>query len=150
KEENVLMKKLKKLISTFALPIGAFVLLFLIWQFGVELIGVPAFLFPRPTDIIASAIENYASLCNAVIRTISASMLGFLMSVVVCIAGSILLASSNLVQRSLYPYAVLLQTVLIVVIAPIIVIWFGSGLNAIVIIAFIIGFFPMLSNTLVG
>lgn len=150
KEENAIIKKLKFALSTYGLPIGAFVLLFLIWQFGVQLIGVPAFLFPRPTDIIASAIENYASLWNSVIRTISAAMLGFLMSVVVGVAGAILLASSNLVQRSLYPYAVLLQTVPIVAIAPIIVIWFGSGLNAIVIIAFIIGFFPMLSNTLVG
>jgi NitT/TauT family transport system permease protein len=61
-----------------------------------------------------------------------------------------LLASSRILEVSLYPYAVILQTIPVVAIAPIIVIWFGSGFNSIVIISFLIGFFPVVSNTLMG
>jgi NitT/TauT family transport system permease protein len=54
------------------------------------------------------------------------------------------------VEKSVYPYAIILQTIPNVAIAPIIVIWFGAGQNAIVTIAFLISFFPILSNTLIG
>ncbi|HLQ73547.1 MAG TPA: ABC transporter permease [Bacillota bacterium] len=144
------MKKSFKGLQSIGLPVVALLLFFAVWQVGVQMLGIQPFILPKPTDIIASAVENYANLWNSVIRTITSAVIGFLLSVVVGITGAVILSSSRVVQDSLYPYAVLLQTVPIVAIAPIIVIWFGSGMNAIVIIAFIIGFFPMLSNTLVG
>ncbi|UUZ94941.1 ABC transporter permease subunit [Paenibacillus sp. P25] len=84
------------------------------------------------------------------ITTISEAVLGFLLSILLGVSGAVLLASSKLIEKSVYPYAIILQTIPIVAVAPIIVIWFGAGMNAIVIIAFLIGFFPMLSNTLIG
>jgi NitT/TauT family transport system permease protein len=57
---------------------------------------------------------------------------------------------SKTVEKSFYPYTIILQTLPIVAVAPIIVIWFGAGINAIVIISFLISFFPILSNTLTG
>lgn len=142
--------KRKVFLELYLLPIGAFVLFVLIWQLGAKIAGIPHYILPKPSDILTASIDNYSNLFQSVIRTISAALLGFLMSVIVGVVGAIIMGSSNIIQKSFYPYAILLQTVPIVAIAPIIVIWFGSGINAIVVIAFIIGFFPMLSNTLIG
>ncbi|WP_445491779.1 ABC transporter permease [Niallia sp. 03133] len=143
-------KNSRKILNIWTPPVLVFILFMFIWQYGTVWFQIPPYLLPKPTDILTAAIENGENLRNAVFRTISESIIGFLLSVIGGIVGAILMASSKILERSLYPYAILLQTIPIVAIAPIIVIWFGSGANAIVIIAFTIGFFPMLSNTLVG
>ncbi|WP_353737811.1 ABC transporter permease [Kyrpidia sp.] len=131
-------------------PIAVFFGFVLIWQFGLQILNVPVFLIPKPTDIFQAAVENLGNLTQSALQTVTESLVGFVMSFVGGVLGAVLMASSKILERSLYPYAIILQTIPIVAIAPIIVIWFGAGLNAIVIIAFIIGFFPMISNTLIG
>lgn len=143
-------KKWTKVFSVWLPPLIVFVLFMLLWQYGTVLFQIPPYLLPKPTDILEASLENWENLRNAVTKTITASIVGFIFSVIGGVIAAILMASSKMLERSLYPYAILLQTIPIVAIAPIIVIWFGSGTNAIVIIAFTIGFFPMLSNTLVG
>ncbi|MDT2046973.1 ABC transporter permease [Priestia flexa] len=138
------------ILNTYLPPVIVFMLFMLFWQFGTQLLQIPPYLLPKPMDIVEAAVMNWSNLSSAVIRTITESMLGFMFSVIGGVIGALLMSSSKLLERSLYPYAILLQTIPIVAIAPIIVIWFGSGMNAIVIIAFTIGFFPMLSNTLIG
>ncbi|MFC5704433.1 ABC transporter permease [Cohnella faecalis] len=139
-----------RLLRSLFPPLAAFVVFAAIWQFGLVLLGTPAYLLPKPTDIAAAAAENADNLLSSVWTTAYESLLGFLLSIVIGVAFAILLATSRLIEKSIYPYAIILQTIPIVAIAPIIVIWFGAGLNAVVIIAFLIGFFPMLSNTLIG
>ncbi|MFS3927522.1 ABC transporter permease [Priestia flexa] len=138
------------ILNTYLPPVIVFMLFMLFWQFGTQLLQIPPYLLPKPMDIVEAAVMNWSNLSSAVIRTITESMLGFMFSVIGGVIGALLMSSSKFLERSLYPYAILLQTIPIVAIAPIIVIWFGSGMNAIVIIAFTIGFFPMLSNTLIG
>ncbi|UUZ78947.1 ABC transporter permease [Paenibacillus sp. P26] len=131
-------------------PVIAFIVFVGGWEIIVKLMGVPPYILPKPSDIIAAAAENAHGLWVSVITTISEAVLGFLLSILLGVSGAVLLASSKLIEKSVYPYAIILQTIPIVAVAPIIVIWFGAGMNAIVIIAFLIGFFPMLSNTLIG
>ncbi|MGN8646106.1 ABC transporter permease [Gracilibacillus sp. HCP3S3_G5_1] len=131
-------------------PIIAFVIFILVWQFGTLLLQIPPYILPKPTDVLTATVENWGRLWDSASTTILESVIGFFFSVVIGVSAAIIMASSKILERSLYPYAILLQTIPIVAIAPIIVIWFGSGMNAIVIIAFTIGFFPMLSNTLIG
>ncbi|WP_442955801.1 ABC transporter permease [Paenibacillus sp. y28] len=120
------------------------------WELIVRLADIKPYILPKPSDIVQAAGENWSNLLTSVSTTILEAVVGFLMSVVLGIAVAVLLALSKLVERSVYPYAIILQTIPVVAIAPIIVIWFGAGLNAIVIISFIISFFPILSNTLIG
>lgn len=87
---------------------------------------------------------------TSVMTTVYESVFGFLLSIIIGVSGAVLLASSKIIEKAVYPYAIVLQTIPVVAIAPIIVIWFGAGVNSIVIIAFLIGFFPMISNTLIG
>lgn len=145
--ENRLFTQLKK---SFLPPLIVFILFFTLWQLLLTIFNVPTYMFPKPSDIVISALENWGKLLPSFYTTALESIIGFLFSVVGGVAGAILLASSKVVERSIYPYAVILQTIPIIAVAPIIVIWFGAGLNSIVIIVFLIGFFPMLSNTLIG
>ena len=66
------------------------------------------------------------------------------------VAIAVLLSSSRAVQKALYPYAVFFQTVPIVAIAPLLVIWFGYGLQTVIASSFIVSIFPVIANTLTG
>jgi len=131
-------------------PILALAIFLSLWQFIPALLDIKPFILPKPTDVVAAAVEDWHLLWPATQITIFESVIGFVLSAIVGIGISVLLASSRVLEISLYPYAVILQTIPIVAIAPIIVIWFGSGFNSIVIISFLIGFFPIVSNTLMG
>ncbi|PYZ94754.1 ABC transporter ATP-binding protein [Salipaludibacillus keqinensis] len=144
--QTILFSLLKKV----SLPILVFVVFVGGWELFCRATGIAHYILPAPSDIYLAAVANSENLLGAMFVTISSALMGFIMSVVLGISGAVLLASSKVIEKALYPYVVLLQTIPIIAIAPIIVIWFGAGTNAIVIIAFLIGFFPMLSNTLVG
>jgi len=144
--ESRMMKRFMKVFP----PLIVFILFTGGWEAIVRLIGIPPYILPKPTDIVAASIENWSSLVDSVSTTLMEAVVGFAVSVVLGISIAVLLAFSKMVERSVYPYAIILQTIPIVAIAPIIVIWFGAGMNAIVVIAFLISFFPVLSNTLIG
>lgn len=127
-----------------------FILFLVSWQFGLVLLEIPIYFIPKPTDIILAAVENWRNLTFALLITVVEATLGFVLSIIFGVLGAIILAGSKKVEKNAYPYVVVLQTIPIVAIAPIIVIWFGAGMNAIIIITFLMGFFPMLSNTLTG
>ncbi|WP_168118606.1 ABC transporter permease [Paenibacillus sp. HB172176] len=142
-------KKLKKLSGVWP-PLAAFVVVVGLWELICRQLDVAIYLLPKPSDIVQAAVENGSSLSNALLTTATETVIGFIFSVLIGVGFAIILASSKLVEKSVYPYAIVLQTIPIIAIAPIIVIWFGAGTNAIVFITFLIGFFPMLSNTLIG
>ena len=131
-------------------PAVAFVLFISLWQAIPTILEIKSFILPKPTDVVAAAIKDWDLLWPAMQITIVEAVIGFSLSAVIGIGVSILLASSRIIEISLYPYAVILQTIPVIAIAPIVVIWFGSGFNSIIIISFLIGFFPIVSNTLMG
>ncbi|WP_223192761.1 ABC transporter permease [Paenibacillus sedimenti] len=138
------------LMKHLAPPLVAFIVFIGGWELICYLVDAPVYLVPKPSDIVAAAIENRGALWVSVSTTTLEAVLGFLLSIVLGVSGAILLAMSKWIEKGVYPYAIILQTIPIVAVAPLIVIWFDAGMNAIVIIAFLIGFFPMLSNTLIG
>ena len=131
-------------------PITAFIIFISLWQAIPTILDIKPFILPKPTDVVAAAIKDWDLLWPAMQITIVEAVIGFILSAIIGIGVSILLASSRIIEISLYPYAVILQTIPVIAIAPIVVIWFGSGFNSIVIISFLIGFFPIVSNTLMG
>ncbi|MBP3038553.1 ABC transporter permease [Bacillaceae bacterium Marseille-Q3522] len=128
----------------------ALIIFLSLWQLIPFILGVEHYILPKPTDVLEAAIKDWQLLWPAVQITIIESAAGFFLSAVIGITFSLVLASSKILERSIYPYAIILQTIPVVAVAPIIVIWFGAGFNAIVIISFIVAFFPVISNTLMG
>ena len=143
---QALIGKLKNVIP----PLLVFVIFIGGWELTALMLDIAPYLLPKPSDIVRAAADNWSNLMVSVSTTVMEAVIGFLASVVLGILLAILLAMNKTVEKSVYPYAIILQTIPIVAIAPIIVIWFGAGFSAIVIISFLISFFPILSNTLIG
>jgi NitT/TauT family transport system permease protein len=116
---------------------------------AVRLSWIPAFLVPSPSSVFVSILRDWPELWRATLDTSTASLLGFGMSIAIGSLIAIGLSSSSWVQRAFYPYAVFFQTVPIIAIAPLLVIWFGWD-RTVVASAFIVSIFPVIANTLTG
>lgn len=123
-----------------------------LWEGGIHLFEIQTLLVPPPSAIAKSLFQGIAS-GQLVVHfgvTLFETFAGFLLGSVggLLLGGAI--AQSAKLERLLYPYVIAFQTVPKVAIAPLIVIWFGYGLGAKVVIAATIAFFPVLANTIVG
>jgi NitT/TauT family transport system permease protein len=108
------------------------------------------FLLPSPGEIIAAFGADGASLAHAALNTAEGALLGFSLAIAVSSLFALTLSLSSLVRVSLYPYLMLLQMTPIIIFAPILVLWVGPGLKSVVIITFLICFFPLVVNTTQG
>ena len=116
----------------------------------MRVLAVPAFLLPPPSAIAAAARAEAGLLLGAAAVTARAALIGFTLSVVLGVLAAVVLASSRALERALYPYAVFLQTVPIVAVAPLLVLWLGPGVRAVSVSALIVSVFPVIANTLAG
>ena len=131
-------------------PLIALALLLGVWELATRLLEVRAFILPPPSAIATVALAKRASLLSGVLTTGREALSGFALSAVIGVLSAIGLASSRLVERAFYPYTVFLQTVPIVAIAPLLVVWFGPGFRSVAVAAFIVSVFPVIANTLTG
>ncbi|MBM4423943.1 MAG: ABC transporter permease [Chloroflexi bacterium] len=124
----------------------------LVWQSAIWINGFPAFILPPPARVwqrMIIALSDGTLLRHTAI-TLSESLGGLAVGLAVAAALGYLLARSRTVERLLAPYIVASQSVPVVAIAPLLIIWFGSGLTSKVLICALIVFFPVLINVIVG
>jgi NitT/TauT family transport system permease protein len=110
---------------------------------------IPPYLVPAPSRVLKTLFTD-TDLARATGETALASVIGFLLSATVGLLFAIALSSARAIQRMFYPYAVLFQTVPIIAIAPMLVIWVGYGLPTVVTSAFIVSVFPVIANAING
>lgn len=108
------------------------------------------FLLPSPGQVVDAFKDNADILTRAASNTVKGAALGFGLAIVISFALAIMLSLSSLIRVSLYPYLMILQMTPIIVIAPILVLWIGAGINSVVVITFLISFFPLVVNTTQG
>ncbi len=131
-------------------PVTLFLLLLVIWQIVVIKAGVPPYLVPAPSSVLEAARQHGGELLAATGRTGSAALCGLGLSLIAGTLIGIVFSQSGIVRRSCYPYAILLQTVPSVALAPLVILWFGHGLASVVVVAFIISLFPIITNSTAG
>lgn len=131
-------------------PAGAAVVMIGIWYAAIWLFNIPRYLLPAPHAIVIEAINRWDYLIQGTLLTFSSALAGFILAGVIGITAATILSQSKLLEKSLYPYAIVLQTLPIVAIAPMVVVWMGTGRQTIAVIAFIVAFFPIISNTTLG
>ena len=127
-------------------PLIPFVLATSAAEFAVRTKLVRAYLVPRPSAVFLAITQNAAELSSALLQTSAGAVAGFFLSAILGVAIAVLLSSSRAVQKALYPYAVFFQTVPIVAIAPLLVIWFGYGLQTVIASSFIVSIFPVIAK----
>ncbi|MEI7553396.1 MAG: ABC transporter permease subunit [Verrucomicrobiota bacterium] len=140
----------KRLLNVL-LPAATGALFIVIWYAIRFSIGEEMqFLLPGPGEILAAFRDNGDSLARAALNTTEGALLGFAGAIVVSAALALTLSLSSLVRVSLYPYLMMLQMTPVIIFAPILVLWVGAGLKSVVVITFLICFFPLVVNTTQG
>lgn len=137
---------------SYIAPLMTFVILLSLWEFLVILNKIPLYILPAPSDIISSLVVNYKDLFSSAFVTLRITIIAFIIASFLAIFLAILFSQSKIIELSLYPIAVIFQVTPVVAIAPLILIWVGfdNAEYAILILAIIVAFFPVLANANLG
>jgi len=133
---------MKRLIPPALLIIA----LIITWQGIVMIFNIPKWLLPSPYDIVLALIGTAAVITPHVQQTIIETGLGLLASLFLGVGFAVLVDLSGMLKKALYPLLVASQTIPILAIAPLLIIWFGYGIMPKIIVVALICFFPITVN----
>lgn len=124
--------------------------LFILWEVLFHALSLRWYLLPPPSMILESIQSNFFSLMGSLAVTLKVTLTALIASVVISVCLAIIFYFSKFVERSMMPITVVLQVTPIIAIAPLISIWVDSSQMATLICAFLVAFFPLLTNTISG
>jgi NitT/TauT family transport system permease protein len=139
-----------RLLRAVAPPLAVFALFLVAWHWGVAVFRPAPYLVPAPAEVWARAREDWQPLLKGLGVTALGSVAGFAISVALGTAVALLFSQSRFLRAGLYPYAIFFQTVPVVAIAPLLVVWFGYGFWSVLIITSIVCVFPVITNGTTG
>lgn len=134
------------------IPLVVGIAFLLIWEWAVDFYEIKKFVLPAPSLIAVALYENFGSLMASLWRTLSVTISAFLLAIVTGISLAVFFTQNRLVELAFFPYAVILQVTPVVSIAPLVIIWVGfdNVPLALLILAWLVAFFPILSNSTLG
>jgi len=141
---------MKQTALRLASAVVIFAALLLLWVAVVKLFNIPVYMLPTPDRVLQAAIDRFSSLMTSLWITGAAAAGGLAAAIIVGVLIALVFAQSRWIRRMFYPYTILLQTVPIVAVAPLILMWVGAGLFSVTLIAFIICLAPIIANTTQG
>ncbi len=136
-------------VIEYLLPFLALALALLAWEGAVRYYAVPPYILPAPSLVIVTLIKDWGTLSGSLIVTLSITFEALAAAVVGGVAIAIVFAQWRLVERAFFPFAVAMQVTPIVAIAPLLLIYLSSS-TAVLVVAFLVAFFPILANTTLG
>jgi NitT/TauT family transport system permease protein len=131
-------------------PLAAFVLLALTAEALVRGDWVSAQLMPSPSQVLGAMREFQSEMITATIQTAEASLLGYVLAALAGFSLALLFSLAAVLKRAILPFAIFFQTVPVIAVAPLLIIYLGFGLQTVVACAAIVAVFPVLANTLIG
>lgn len=131
-------------------PLTMLVILVLGWEVAVKVFDIPAYLLPAPSSVLQAGIDNASVLWKHTLVTLTETMIGFALSGVVGIALAVVMVAWPAAGRALYPILVASQVIPKVAVAPLAVVWIGTGVVTSSLIAFVMAFFPVVVNATQG
>ena len=129
-----------------------FVILIATWHLTVTFFNVPGYILPKPTEVATAFINGISSglfLYHGA-YTLTEALSGFAIAAISGIVLGSLIAQSRLLEKTLYPYLIVIQTTPKIAIAPLLIIWFGFGISSKIFVAATVAFFPILVNVIAG
>ena len=132
------------------MPVVTVLLVLGLWEFLVWYNQVPHYLIPAPSLIAKTLVQDWSSLMQSAGFTVRLTLLSLSLAIVGGVLLGMLFALSRTVEMCLFPFAVILQVTPIIAIAPLILIYVSNTFFALLICAWIVAFFPILSNTAIG
>ncbi len=145
------------LSPTVLAPLAVGFLFLLSWEVGVRVTQTPPYILPGPILVLQTLMQEWNVLFPSLWITLKITIVAFVAAIVSGLLVAVLFTQSKWIERSFFPYAVILQTTPIVAIAPLIILWVrqvvpseSSTFVSLVICAWLVAFFPILSNTTLG
>jgi NitT/TauT family transport system permease protein len=120
-----------------------------LWEAVVRIYDIPPYVLPSPSAIFSTLIGDWDVLFQSLLTTLLTTLEGFIAAAIGGIALALIFNLSRLVEYSFFPYAVVLQVTPVIAIAPLLLIYLPQQ-TAVIVCAWIVGFFPVLSNTTLG
>lgn len=123
-----------------------------LWYLVTFMLGERSFLMPAPHEVVATFVEPtvFGEIMQGLWRSAVVALIGLVLAIVIGVVWAVAMSQARWVERSLFPYAVVLQCIPILALVPLIGFWFGFERPARVIVCVLIALFPMVSNTLFG
>ena len=135
---------------TFVAPLLVLVVALTAWELFVRINKIPHYILPGPLLVVQTLWDSWPSLSMSLWFTVKLTLSALGLAIVGGVGLGTLFALSRYVEISLFPYAVILQVTPIIAIAPLILIYVDSTMGALLICAWIVAFFPILSSTVIG
>lgn len=131
-------------------PVATLVLLVLVWEIWVRVSDIPQFLLPAPSAIWESLVDNFGLLMRHAGVTLLETVIGFVASALFGVIFAVVMVMWPLVGAAVFPILVASQVIPKVAIAPLMVVWIGTGVTTASLIAFVMAFFPVVVNATLG
>ena len=139
----------REILAAAAPPLVAFAAFLALWETVVRLRGIPPYVPPAPSIILQKLIEDRELLFSSLLVTLSITLQALALATVCGALLALAMAQSKWLARTLTPYAIMLQVTPIVAIAPLLLVYLSPP-HAVLVCAFLVAFFPILSNTALG
>ncbi|MFN4015738.1 MAG: ABC transporter permease [Reyranella sp.] len=131
-------------------PVLMGLIMLALWESLVRVMAIPPYILPGPILVAKTLVSDWGTLWPALIVTLTITLQALLAAVLVGVLLALLFSLSRWIELSLFPYAIILQVTPIVAIAPLIIAWVDDVSVSLLICAWLVAFFPILSNTVLG
>ena len=138
-----------KRLVRILLPVAVLAIGIAAWEFVVRINHIPPYVLPAPSAVFITLVLDWPVLSQSLLTTLLTTLEGFIAAAFGGVALALLFNQSKWLEYSLFPYAVILQVTPVIAIAPLLLIYLPQQ-TAVVVCAWIVGFFPVLSNTTLG
>ncbi|MGL5440380.1 MAG: ABC transporter permease [Filifactoraceae bacterium] len=141
-----LIKRLYSFLEKYGILLGVFIL----WTFVSEVNLIPKYMLPSPIDVIKAFINDFQLLMKNTVVSLTEAVLGLTISILVSFIIAILMDRYEKLYRIIYPSLIVSQTIPVIAIAPLLVLWMGYGLAPKIFLVFLVCFFPLAVSLLDG
>jgi NitT/TauT family transport system permease protein len=131
-------------------PVAGLTIILVVWQIYTSWSGISRIVLPSPVDIGLVSFQRYDLLLKETWPTLIETILGFGLALLIGIPLAVCVSNSRLLNLAIYPILVATQSVPKVAIAPIVLVWFGLGIESKLALAFLVAFFPIVVDTATG
>jgi NitT/TauT family transport system permease protein len=145
-----MFKECRKRLVSMAWPVLVTVLILAFWEVAVRISGIRSIVLPPPSAIAEVMVTRYDLLFTQLWPSLYLTVLGFLLSVVGGVLVAVMVTYSEIMRKGLYPVIIVSQVIPKISIAPLFIVWFGTGTMSSLLLAFLIAFFPMTINSAMG
>jgi NitT/TauT family transport system permease protein len=141
-----------KYITSFLYPIITLIIIIVVWHFAVILFQMPSYILPLPGAVANTIVDVFASgaIWPNISYTLQSTLIGYVIGCAGAVALGSIVAESTVFEKSLYPFVIAIQAMPKVALAPLLLVWFGIGLESKVVLVILICFFPLFINTVVA